>query len=71
MRIIACNITPLPETLLDPLPRVEVTLENGEVSTLFDYYPDEISFVPSEFIGLTVPEAMRLKSEKDLAYLRS
>jgi hypothetical protein len=53
------------------MPRVEVTLENGEVSTLFDYYPDEISFVPSEFIGLTVPEAIRLKSEKDLAYLRS
>ena len=71
MRIIACNITPLPETFRDPLPRVEVTLENGEVSTLFDYYPDEISFVPSEFIGLTVPEAIRLKSEKHLAYLRS
>jgi hypothetical protein len=70
MRIIACNITRLPETLRDPLPRVEVTLENGEVKTLFDYYPDEIAFQPSDFVGLTVAEAMRLKSEKDLAFLR-
>ena len=28
MKIIACNITPLPKTFGDPLPRVEVTLEN-------------------------------------------
>jgi hypothetical protein len=71
MRIIACNITPLPKTFRDPLPLVEVTLENGETKTLFDYYPDEIAFEPREFVGLTVAEAMRLKSEKDLAYLRS
>jgi hypothetical protein len=71
MKIISCNITPLPQTFGEPLPRVEVTLENGVTKTLFDYYPDEIAFEPHEFVGLTVAEAMRLRSEKDLMYIRS
>lgn len=52
-------------------PKVVVTLDSGESKTLFDYFPDEISFTAEEFIGKTEEEAHRLKYTKDLAYLRS
>ena len=42
-----------------------------ELEFLFNYYPDEISFTESEFIGLTHDEAMKLFYEKDMEYLRS
>lgn len=50
---------------------VEVILEGGaeEKEELFTYYPDELSFNPSEFIGLTLEEAAELKLKKDLKYL--
>ena len=35
------------------------------------YFPDEISFNPEEFIGLTDKEALSLCWERDLVYLRS
>ena len=35
------------------------------------YFPDEISFEPDEFIGLTDKEALSLCWERDLEYLRS
>lgn len=40
------------EGMLDPMPEVKVQLSNGEEKILFSYYPDEISFKESEFIGL-------------------
>lgn len=43
--------------------------ENEEI--IFEYYPDEIHFNPSELIGLTVPEAISLKCKKDVEYLKS
>jgi hypothetical protein len=52
-------------------PQVFVTLEDGSEHSLFTYYPDEISFRESEFAGITVAQARRLKFEKDRAYLRS
>jgi hypothetical protein len=52
------------------MPRVYVTLEDCEERFLFEYYPDEISFSPSEFVGLTMEEAKNLKFEKDVAFLR-
>jgi len=51
--------------------RVTATLDDGTEVVLFDYYPDEISFAASEFIGLTVAEARSLRHKKDVAYLRS
>ena len=40
------------------MPEVIVTVEGqDEEQKLFSYYPDELSFHPSEFIGLTVEEA--------------
>lgn len=62
---------PMPEGMLDQMPSVNVTLSSGEHLTLFEYYPDEISFVEAEFIGLTVAEAESLLTRKDVKYLQS
>lgn len=71
MRITAARITPIPESLGDPLPEVWVTLEDGQEEKLFEYYPDEISFDSQELLGLTVSEARALKQTKDVEFLRS
>lgn len=61
----------MPKSLFDPMPQVHITLEDGKEQFLFDYYPDEISFTPSEFVGLTIEEARHLKFKKDKQYLQS
>jgi hypothetical protein len=61
----------MPKSLFDPMPQVHITLEDGTEQFLFDYYPDEISFTPSEFVGLTITEAIRLKFNKDKSFLQS
>ena len=53
------------------MPDVTVTFEDGEVKRLFEFYPDELSFTESEFIGLTEKEAHALFIQKDIEYLRS
>lgn len=70
-RITECKIGPYPENFYDPMPEVRVTLDNGAEKVLFEFYPDELSFRPTEFIGLTEQEAVELKVRKDTAYLRS
>ena len=45
-------------------------MSNGEFVVLYEFYPDEISFTESEFIGLTLDEARRLKYEKDLEFIK-
>ncbi len=52
------------------LPEVFVVIDRIE-EKLFEYYPDEIQFRPSEFLGLTREEALDLKRKKDIAYLQS
>ena len=71
MKIIRARITKLPATFSDPMPEVFVTTEDEVEHFLFTYYPDEILFVASEFLGLTIPEAKNLRHQKDVAYLRS
>lgn len=71
MKIVKARITAQPKDIFDPMPQVWVTLEDGSEKMLFDYYPDEISFNPGEFIGLTEEEALSLKTKKDVAYLKS
>ena len=61
---------PMPEGMFDQMPSVTVTLSNRKTLKLFEYYPDEISFVESEFIGLTVEEAENLLTQKDVKYLQ-
>lgn len=71
MTITKARITEQPKNLFDPMPEVWVTYENDKEEKLFFYYPDEISFTPAEFIGLTREEALSLRHKKDVAYLRS
>lgn len=71
MTIVKARITEQPKSLFDPMPEVWVTYEDGEEEKLFSYYPDEISFDESEFVGLTREKAMSLYTKKDVAYLRS
>ena len=69
-KIVSCRITDQPKSLFDPMPQVWVTLENeSEEQFLFEYYPDKISFTPSEFIGLTMDEGKHLKYLKDRKFL--
>jgi len=70
-KIISCVITEMPKALFDDMPRVVATFEDGTVKTLFSFYPDEISFTESEFVGLTEDEAGKLKYKKDVEYLRN
>jgi hypothetical protein len=73
--IVKCTIGPYPrpmsEGMFDPMPQVNVKFNNGDEKTLFEFYPDEISFSESEFIGLTEEYARRLKFEKDKRYIQS
>lgn len=71
MKIKAATITAMPKKLFDPMPEVIATFEDGSEKTLFSFYPDEISFSKSEFIGLTEAQAMDLRRTKDIAFLRS
>lgn len=68
--ITSARITAMPTELLDDMPQVYVTI-NGKEEYLFEYYPDELTFTPEEFIGLTTDEARTLKFEKDKMYLQS
>lgn len=71
MRVISARITPMPKDIFDKIPEVYVTIQNGVEHYLWNYYPDEISFTPREFIGLTLSDAEGLKYKKDIEYLRS
>lgn len=75
MKIVKCEIgpfpRPMPAGMFDPMPVVKVTFEDGSVKELFSFYPDEISFSESEFIGKTEEEAHALRHKKDVGYLRS
>ena len=69
LRIVSAAISPMPQEVWDPLPVVTVTFSDGSVKELFSYFPDEISFLPGEFVGLTEEEARALKARKDSVYL--
>jgi len=75
MKIKSVTITamprPMPLGMFDPMPEVIATFEDGSTKTLFSFYPDEVSFLEREFIGLTEEEAHSLFQQKDTAYLRS
>ena len=74
MKITSAIITPMPrpkpEGLSDPMPEVVATFGDGSIKTLFEFYPDEIQFWASKFIGLTENEAMILRHRRDVAYLQ-
>lgn len=71
-KIVDCKIGPYPKSMFDfEMPKVKVTFDNGEEKELFSFYPDELSFSTSEFIGKTEAEAHQLRHDKDVSYLRS
>ena len=45
--------------------------DGDDFKKLFDFYPDEVSFCQSEFIGLTEYEGREVFVKKDTRYLRS
>ena len=69
-RIISARITPMPRRVFDPMPTVYVVYEGGLEKKLFSFLPEEIRFVPEEFLGLTEKEALALYRQKDLAYVK-
>ena len=73
--IVKCTIEPfprpMPEGMFDPMPEVKVRFDNGKVKNLYEFFPDEISFDSTEFIGITEKAAFNLKTEKDIRYLQS
>lgn len=75
MKIKSVTITPMPrpmsQGMFDPMPEVIATFEDGTTKPLFSFFPDELSFRESEFVGLTEAEAHSLFQKKDIAYLRS
>ena len=71
MIIIKAKITAMPQEMFDPMPKVIVTTTDGNEHELFEYYPDEINFSESEFLGLTLEQGRRLKYDKDLSFLKS
>lgn len=75
MKITSATITqmprPMPAGMPDPLPQVIAAFEDGSVKTLFSFRPDEVSFLASDFIGLTEAEALSLLHRKDVAFLQS
>ena len=74
MKIVKCDIgphpRPMPEGMFDPMPEVTAEFEDGTLRLLFSFYPDEISFQPREFVGLTEKEAHALRHKRDVAYMR-
>ena len=75
MKITEATITPMPrpmpQGMCDPMPEVIATFEDGSRKALFSFFPDEVSFRASEFIGLTEEEAHSLYQQRDISYLRS
>jgi len=76
-KVVKCEIGPYPDSLFPDdlsdlqMPEVKVEYDDGTSEVLYDFYPDEISFIEEELIGLTREEAKRLKFKKDKEYLQS
>jgi hypothetical protein len=72
-KIVKATITdmprPMPAGMFDPLPAVYVDYDDSTSERLFDFYPDEITFFPHEFVGLTRDQAFELKQSKDQKFL--
>ncbi len=71
-KIVECKIGPYPKKITDmEMPKVHVVFDDGVAKQLFEFYPDEISFRESEFVGMTEEEAYSLRQRRDIAYIRS
>lgn len=50
---------------------VVATLTDGNTVTLFRYFPDELSFTASDFVGRSIDEARALRHRRDVDWLQS
>jgi hypothetical protein len=71
MKIVSVVIGKPQYSLFADMPYVTATFESGWTEELFFYDPDEISFEAREFVGRTVHEAIILKLNREVNYLRS
>lgn len=51
--------------------RILAKLDDGASTSLFSYYPDELSFTERELVGLSVDHALDLFHRKDMEFLQS
>ncbi|WP_148231976.1 hypothetical protein [Deinococcus proteolyticus] len=69
MKIKSATIPPR-QSFLD-MGRVEATFEDGSTAVVLEFYPDEVSYSPQEFIGKTREEVRAMHRAKDRAYFLS
>lgn len=50
---------------------IYVTYDDGTTECIGSYYPDELYYAESEFVGLTKHQAQHLMYQRDIAYLQS
>jgi len=51
--------------------KVIATMTNGDVVNVFSFYDDELQFTSEELTGLTIDAMQELRTQRDIAYLRS
>ena len=66
--IISAVVGPMPVKITDPLPKVAVKYDDGTEEVLFDFFPDEVQYSESDFVGKTREQAFdvswgRIRSE--------
>ena len=69
--IVSAKIGPMPTSIFGPMPSVTVTYDDDSTEQLFTFYPDEINFTESEFVGKTRNGAMALRHRRDVAFLQA
>lgn len=71
MKIVSAKIEKIGRGKIFCTNNVIATFEDGHIEKIFNYYPNEISFTPNEFIGKTKDECFDLFYKKDMEYLKS
>lgn len=70
-KIVIINITPLPQKILDVVPKILVEFSDGSTKHMFTYHPDKIVLETHGFIGLTEEEVCVLFRDEDVKHLHS
>ena len=68
-KIVSCKI--LPPAGWGDKAKVMGTFADGTTKLVLDYYHQEVSFSPDEFVGLTEDQAHDLFHRRDVAYLQA
>lgn len=71
MKVVSAKIENVKKGKFFCITNVIATFDDGHTEKIFDYYPDEISFTPDEFVGKTREQCFELFCKKDKEYLMS